>query len=209
MFRNNHRLLASLFLLCSVPVAQALPDDWQQEMTILSERAELDRKAGVVIYEGNVVLTQGTLRIESDRLLIIRTNDTLEEAVAEGSTDNPARYQQQVNAGKPLTKAHGTRIHYFAQQREIKVQGNAQLQQDGNQFSGENILYDMTKETVTASGGTNTTGQPAGDGEKQRIKVVIQPQAPAQESQPPATGNAANNGTDNSTFNDTPAQEQP
>ena len=193
MFRNNHRFLAGLFVLCSAASAYALPDDWQQEMVILSDHAELDRKAGVVIYEGNVILTQGTLRIESERLLIIRTDNTLEKAVAEGTAKKPARYQQQINPGKPLTKAHGQRIDYFAQQREIKLQGNAQLQQDGNQFSGENILYDMTKETVTASGGTNTTGQPAGDGEKQRIKVVIQPQTPAE----PATDNSK------------PAQEQP
>ncbi len=186
MFRNNHRFLAGLFVLCSAASAYALPDDWQQEMVILSDHAELDRKAGVVIYEGNVILTQGTLRIESERLLIIRTDNTLEKAVAEGTAKKPARYQQQINPGKPLTKAHGQRIDYFARQREVNIQGNAQLQQDGNLFSGERILYDMTKETVSASGGTSTSGQTGGNGEKQRIKVVIQPQAPAE----PATDNS-------------------
>ncbi len=193
MFRNNHRFLAGLFVLCSAASAYALPDDWQQEMVILSDHAELDRKAGVVIYEGNVILTQGTLRIESERLLIIRTDSTLEKAVAEGTAKKPARYQQQINPGKPLTKAHGQRIDYFARQREVNIQGNAQLQQDGNLFSGERILYDMTKETVSASGGTSTSGQTGGTGEKQRIKVVIQPQAPAE----PATDNSK------------PVQEQP
>ncbi|TVV39495.1 lipopolysaccharide transport periplasmic protein LptA [Thalassolituus sp. C2-1] len=193
MFRNNHRFLAGLFVLCSAASAYALPDDWQQEMVILSDHAELDRKAGVVIYEGNVILTQGTLRIESERLLIIRTDSTLEKAVAEGTAKKPARYQQQINPGKPLTKAHGQRIDYFARQREVNIQGNAQLQQDGNLFSGERILYDMTKETVSASGGTSTSGQTGGNGEKQRIKVVIQPQAPAESA------------TDNSK----PVQEQP
>lgn len=193
MFRNNHRVLAGLFVLCSAASAYALPDDWQQEMVILSDHAELDRKAGVVIYEGNVILTQGTLRIESERLLIIRTDSTLEKAVAEGTAKKPARYQQQINPGKPLTKAHGQRIDYFARQREVNIQGNAQLQQDGNLFSGERILYDMTKETVSASGGTSTSGQTGGNGEKQRIKVVIQPQAPAESA------------TDNSK----PVQEQP
>lgn len=193
MFRNNHRFLAGLFVLCSAASVYALPDDWQQEMVILSDHAELDRKAGVVIYEGNVILTQGTLRIESERLLIIRTDSTLEKAVAEGTAKKPARYQQQINPGKPLTKAHGQRIDYFARQREVNIQGNAQLQQDGNLFSGERILYDMTKETVSASGGTSTSGQTGGNGEKQRIKVVIQPQAPAESA------------TDNSK----PVQEQP
>ncbi len=193
MFRNNHHFLAGLLILCSTVSAYALPDDWQQEMTILSDHAEFDRKAGVVIYQGNVILTQGTLRIESERLLIIRSDNTLEKAVAEGTAKKPARYQQQINPGKPLTKAHGQRIDYFAQQREINIQGSAQLQQDGNLFSGERILYDMTKETVSASGGTSTSGQTSGDGEKQRIKVVIQPQVPAESA----------------TDNRKPEQEQP
>lgn len=194
MFRNNHRFLAGLFVLCSAASAYALPDDWQQEMVILSDHAELDRKAGVVIYEGNVILTQGTLRIESERLLIIRTDNTLEKAVAEGTAKKPARYQQQINPGKPLTKAHGQRIDYFAQLREITIQGNARLEQDGNLFSGERILYDMTKETVSASGGTSTSAQGGKESDKQRIKVVIQPQAPAK----------AASGTDSK-----PVQEQP
>lgn len=194
MFRNNYHFLAGLLLLCCTSVTSALPDDWQQEMTILSDHAELDRKAGVVIYQGNVVLTQGTMRIESERLLIIRSGNALEKAIAEGTAKQPARYQQQINPGKPLTKAHGQRIDYFAQLREITIQGNARLEQDGNLFSGERILYDMTKETVSASGGTSTSAQGGNENDKQRIKVVIQPQAPAE----PATG------TDSK-----PAQEQP
>ncbi|WP_430461382.1 lipopolysaccharide transport periplasmic protein LptA [Thalassolituus sp. LLYu03] len=171
--RGQWWLLSTLLL---AQAAQALPDDTLQEMTILSDRAEIDRKTGVVIYEGHVVLTQGTLRIESERLTIIRTDDTLEKAIAEGK---PARYQQQVTEGKPLTKASGNRIDYLAVRREVTVKGNALLEQDGNRFSGDQLLYDMSKETVTASGGTRSEGKP--DDNDNRIRMVIQPQnTPAQ-----------------------------
>ena len=56
----NKLCIAALLL----PVlAHALPEDFDQEVVIVSDRAEIDRQAGVVIYEGEVILTQGTLRI--------------------------------------------------------------------------------------------------------------------------------------------------
>jgi len=166
---------ATLLLSLLVPaMSHALPEDWQQEMTILSDRAEIDRRAGTVIYEGKVVLTQGTLKIEADRLLILRDGDALEKAVAEG---NPARYEQQIDPGKPVTHALGNRIDYYTSDRRITLRGDAELKQDGNLFSGDTITYDMNTETVKAKGNkaSESVGERTEDG---RIKVVIQPQKP-------------------------------
>ena len=100
MSRNNY--LALLMLLLAACHTQALPQDAEQEMVIFSDTAELDRKAGIVIYKGNVVLTQGTLTINSDRLMILRNGDVLEKAVAEGK---PAVFKQQLSADQGLTTA--------------------------------------------------------------------------------------------------------
>ncbi|WP_419812643.1 lipopolysaccharide transport periplasmic protein LptA [Bacterioplanoides sp.] len=180
----NNTMLANKWLLTIAGLAfgflsavtQALPEDAQQEMVILSDSAELDRKAGVVIYKGNVVLTQGTLKIESDRLMILRNGEVVEQAVAEG---NPATYQQQIQADQQLTTASGQRIDYFATRKEVQIQGNAELHQEGNQFSGEKITYDITNERVLASSAEpqETVDPQTGEAEKpQRIKVVIQPE---------------------------------
>ena len=176
-----HQLIKTgISVLMLIPaLASALPDDWQKEMTILSDTAEIDRRAGTVIYEGNVILTQGTLKIEADRLLVLRNGNSLEKAVAEG---RPARYEQQIEVDKPVTKANGKRIDYYTAERRITVTGDAELRQEGNLFSGEEITYDMVSETVKASGqqtnDTTPVGETTGDG---RIKVVIQPPKPAEE----------------------------
>lgn len=169
--------LALLTLITAPLTAMSLPDDWQKAMTILSDTAEIDRRAGTVIYEGNVVLTQGTLKIEADRLLVLRDGDSLEKAVAEGE---PAHYEQQIEVGKPITTAHGNRIDYYTIERRITLRGEAELQQDGNLFSGDLITYDMISETVKASGNKINT-ETIGDSETTsdgRIKVVIQPPKP-------------------------------
>lgn len=173
-------LLAATLALASLP-AMALPSDWQQEMVIQSNSAELDRKTGMVVYEGDVVLSQGTLRIESSRLVLMFNGKHLQQAIAEGT---PARYQQKVSVDKPVTSATAERIDYYAGNREIAFTGNAELQQDNNRFSGEQIRYNINTETVTARGDEST---PAAGTAKQRIRVVIQPDeattAPGEQSQ--------------------------
>ena len=164
MYRFLARSFLFLAAVSSWPV-QALQEDWEQEIVILSNRAELDRKANVVIYTGDVVLTQGTLRIESDKLTVHTNGENLDKAIAEGS---PARYQQQTQPNSPLTYANALRIEYFAQQQEALLIGSAQVKQDGNVMNGERIHYDMNAEVVKAS---KDGDQPS------RIKVVIQPQA--------------------------------
>lgn len=171
MYRNNVRIFVLAVLAFISSTGQALPEDAQQEMIILSDSAELDRKAGIVIYKGNVVLTQGTLKIESDQLMIIRNGDVLEQAVAEG---RPARYQQQINAEQGLTHAQGNRIDYFAVRKEVQITGNGHMQQEGNEFSGEKITYDIANEKVLAKATQTHRGADAEP--PQRIKVVIQPE---------------------------------
>ena len=166
MSRNNY--LALLMLLLAACHTQALPQDAEQEMVIFSDTAELDRKAGIVIYKGNVVLTQGTLTINSDRLMILRNGDVLEKAVAEGK---PAVFKQQLSADQGLTTAEGQRIDYFALRKEIHIKGQGRLLQEGNEFNGEKITYDMTRERILATS-ENDEGTTS-----ERIKVVIQPKA--------------------------------
>lgn len=162
--KHLNKLCAAALLLPAL--ASALPEDFSQEVVIVSDRAEIDRQAGVVIYQGDVLLTQGTLRIESDRLTVVSTEGRMEKATAEGQ---PARYQQQINPGSPLTHAHAQRIDYLAANQEAILIGNAVLRQDSNEITGERIRYDMNTEVISA-------GQPAAAGEKPaRIKVIFQP----------------------------------
>lgn len=170
--------LISSFLLSTALSTQALPEDAQQEMTILSDSAEYDGKAGIVIYKGNVVLTQGTMTIKSERLMIIRNGKALEKAVAEGK---PATYQQQIKADQGMTTARGNRIDYFATRKEVLFTGQAHMQQEGNEFSGKLITFDIDQERVRASSGISKISEdkkPTGQAEQtpQRIKVIIQPE---------------------------------
>lgn len=167
-------LLLSLFAAVISGTVQALPSDWEQEVLIESNASDMDRKNGTIVYRGNVTLTQGTLLISADKLYILSDGNQIEKIVAEGG---PATYEQQMEVGKPLTKAHGNRIDYYAGERRITLRGEAQLSQQGNQMNGDLITYDMVNEVIKARGNqdeenTEPSEEATNDG---RIRVVIQP----------------------------------
>jgi len=165
----KHVLLITAVSITSL--AQALESDTRQEITIQSDRAEFDRKNGTATYIGNVLMRQGTLKIDADQVTLFSNEEQkLEKAIATGK---PARFQQQMEADKGLTKARGNNITYLTTEKTITIKQEANLEQEGNQFSGEKIVYDITNDSVAASGGTQTQTTP--EEPQPRVRMIIQP----------------------------------
>lgn len=174
MHLNNFlkSFLAAITFAIATTNVLALESDAEQEITIESERAEFDRKAGTATYIGNVILLQGTLKIDAQRI-VLYTNEQqkLNKAVATGS---PAHFQQQMEEDKGLTTAQGNSITYITKDKTIELNKDATLEQEGNLFSGDHIVYDILSDSVSAKGGTTTQAENSEE-TKQRVKMVIQP----------------------------------
>lgn len=151
----------------------SLESDANAEITIQSDRAEFDRKAGTAIYKGNVILEQGSLLINADEITLFSDEEQrLNKAVAKGQ---PARFQQLMEDEKGLTKAKGHSITYLTQKKHVSLLKEAELEQEGNVFSGNHIIYNMIDESVSAKGQTETQVDPKGEQSSGRIKMIIQP----------------------------------
>lgn len=165
-------LLSTLLIFTSI-TTQALESDANAEITIQSDRAEFDRKAGTALYVGNVVLQQGTLLINADQITLFSDEQQqLKKAIALGK---PAHFQQQMEGDKGLTKARGQSITYLTQDKNISLLKDALLEQEGNSFSGNHIVYDIVNENVSAKGQTESQLDPKGNKTDGRIKMIIQP----------------------------------
>lgn len=166
------------FASLQTPTSYSLESDADAEITIQSDRAELDRKSGTAVYSGNVVLEQGTLLINADQItLYSNQNQQLNKAVAKGK---PAHFQQQMEGDKGLTKAQGHIITYLTLDKNISLLKEAVLEQEGNSFSGNQITYDIINESVSAKGQAGTQLDPTGEQPSSRIKMIIQPAKPAE-----------------------------
>ena len=155
-----------------LPAAFALPTDREQAITIQSDRALRDEKTGLTVYAGNVKITQGTLHIRADNITLFNDKRGLYKVIAEG---NPAHYQQQPSADKPLIEAEGKTIEYHADVQLLHLIENASLNQDGTLMQGQRIDYDIQKQVVTASGELDTTKQAKSDEKPGQIVIVIPP----------------------------------
>lgn len=161
-------VLATGFSLLS-GLAHALPSDSSQPINIQADSAELDDKRGIAIYRGDVVITQGTLKITGDTVTItMNNNGDIDVFTSEGK---PAYYEQLPSPDKEIVQAYGLTIQYFANTDKIIIIDQAKVIQQGNTFRGEKIVYDTNLEIVTAGRGkqgTITTPTP-------RVNMVIQP----------------------------------
>ena len=160
-------LATSVSLLSSL--VHALPSDDSKPINVQADSAEMDDKRGVAIYRGDVIITQGTLKITGDTVTITLTNGGDIDVFT--SVGQPAYYEQQPAENKDIVQAYGRTIQYFATNEKIIIVDQAKVIQQGSTKKKKKIIYDTKKQIVTAGRakqGTVSTPAP-------RINMVIQP----------------------------------
>ncbi len=161
-----------LACLCT-PALGANPDQ-SQPIYIESDKARRDDLNGITTYEGDVVVTQGSLLIRAEKVTLLTSKDgDVKTVVANGA---PANYQQKPAEHKAVIKARAYTIEYNIEQERITLTKEAWLNQDGATFEAALIDYNMATEVVNASGGvlSNSNGESTSNG---RIQVMIPPKA--------------------------------
>lgn len=143
----------------------ALPTDKNQNIVYSAKTATASQKEGTVVLTGAVKLTQGSLEINADKITLhTDSNQKLETVTAEGS---PARYQQQLEEGKPIVHAEASSITYRLKKEQLTLDKNAFIEQNGATTKGGRIDYDVNNGSVKASGEGDESG---------RVEFVIPPQ---------------------------------
>ena len=162
-------LLSLLITLTGLPFshgALALDSDRDQPIQIVADVAVRDEVAGETRYEGNVVLTQGSLVITADTLSISHNADEADKIVATG---RPATLVQQPTPNQAPVDASALRIEYVRSQDLVRFLKNARIAQDGSTLSGSQIDYLVSQRSVRAAGTPGAKGD-------SRVEVVIPPE---------------------------------
>jgi len=158
-------LLLAVFACClASPQAQALSSDHEQPIEIESDGAELDEVRRVTVYTGNVVLTQGSIRMTGDRLTLnFDANNDLRHAVLKGA---PARFRQTPDDRGPDRRARASEMEYYTMENRLLLRTEAVVWQGEDTFKGNTIEYDTLRHVVKAR-----KGKAASD----RVRITIQP----------------------------------
>lgn len=169
---DPERLLKRLLLLAALllaPPLMALESDRRQPIDIRARQVVVDEQRGYSEYTGDVTLTQGSLRVTGDRLVVHLEGDRLQRIIVEG---RPATLIQTPAPEQPPVHASARRMEYEVASRTIRLDREAQVLQGPNRFRGEHLIYDIAAATVKAR---------AGEG---RVHITIQPPAEETESPP-------------------------
>jgi len=154
-------LLVAILLISNT--AHSLPSDKNAPVDIEADSGEIDQATGTTIYQGDVIITQGSMKLEARKVTVQYKNKRPHQLTATGK---PARFKQKPDESKPWVHGTGNKIEYLIHSEELVLTGNAELQQDGDSFRSDRIVYDRAKAKLKA--GAAAQG-------KQRVKVTIQP----------------------------------
>jgi len=158
------RLLILAFLLPVANALWALPADREQPISVEADNLEIRDQQNISIYEGNVTLVQGSLEINSERL-VIRFNDD-NELVSMEMTGSPARFRQLDNQRQEIL-GEGRRIRYLEAGSLLELIESARYEHGGDVIESERIRVN-TRDNSIQAGGEQTDD---------RVKMLIQPRS--------------------------------
>jgi lipopolysaccharide export system protein LptA len=166
----RRRGLLLLALLC-VPPARAEQADAQKPIEIEANRMSADDARRMNIFEGNVVLTKGTMSLRAERVVVRQDAEGYSYATATGA---PARFKQRqdAKAGEKegvWLEGEAQRIELDDRAATVKLFENARVNRGGDEVAGNYILVDQRSEFYSVS---------AGKGSDERVKMTIQPAKP-------------------------------
>src|SRR3990172_7905051 len=168
-------LAAAVWLLVNGGVS-ALSTDKDQPIEIEADYAELRKNERLTLYTGNVVVTQGSIRMWGYKLTVnYDENDDLKDAFLEGK---PAHFKQRPDGRDEDFEGEALRMEYHAQDERLHLIDSAKLTQGKSTFSGPLIVYDTKNSILTGQGRTKSATGDSKDGDTpagSRVRMVIPP----------------------------------
>ena len=169
--------LCAAFLLAGPP-AYAEKADRGKPINIESDRVTVDDVKQLSVFEGNVVLTQGTMVIRGDRMEVRQDKEGFKLGTVWG---NLAYFKQKREGLDENVEGWGERIEYDSRADKVQLFKRAVMKRGDDDVAGDYISYDATTEFFQVIGGgskTATANNPEG-----RVRAVLQPKS---KTKPPA-----------------------
>jgi len=148
----NRISVALIAMTIVAPFAAALDNDREQPLRVVADSAEHNEVSGVTVYNGNVVITQGSMRIEADTVTLKGVDNHVDNMLAVGK---PARLQQQPKPEDSTMYARAQRIIYFVAEDRVQLIDKASIEQEDSVVNSDQIEYLVKQRIVKAHGGVS------------------------------------------------------
>jgi lipopolysaccharide export system protein LptA len=150
--------------------ARAERSDREKPINLEADKVTVDDKKQTSTFEGNVILTQGTLKITADRILVRQDKNGIQTATAYGK---PATFKQKRDAVDEYVEGFAEQAEYDGRTEKLELFHNALLKRGQDEVRGNYITYEVNSEFMQVFGNTpqNTSSSKPGG----RVTAIIQP----------------------------------
>jgi lipopolysaccharide export system protein LptA len=184
-------LSISLFGFSSLAFAEAADRD--KPIDLEADTVKVDDAKQISTYSGNVILTQGTLVIHADKLIVREDKEGFQHSTSLG---NPTTFKQKREGKNEYMEGSAQRIEYDGRMDKVQLYTKAWVKRGEDIVHGDYIMYDANAEYAEVIGGGS---QAAGSGKSSgRVRAIIQPKnkkAPEPSSSVAPSGKSANTET--------------
>lgn len=170
---HRHILLVLPLLSVSLNVS-AEKADREKPIEIEADSVSSNDAKKTSIYSGNVILTQGTLRIKGDKLVVREDSAGFQHGTSYG---NPTNFRQKREGKDEYIEGSAQRIEYDGRMDKVQLFSKAWVKRGNDIVHGEYIMYDANAEYSEVIGGGSKAATPATP--TGRVKAIIQPKTQA------------------------------
>lgn len=164
MYPKNikYAALLCIALICHVPISQAELADRDKPMHLEANQLSIDDAKQISVFEGKVRLTQGTMMINADKIVVVQDKEGFKHGTATGQLTSFRQKRDNIDG---YVEGYGERIEYNTKTAIIDFFGQARVKQDQDEVRGEHITYNSKTEIFQVNGTSN----------KGRVRAIIQP----------------------------------
>ena len=178
------KLLALCLLLAALPtIVLAEKGDRDKPINVEADRVSIDDIKKVQIFEGNVVMSQGTLQLRTSKLVVTQDADGFQKGVATGGAGGLARFKQKRDGVDEYMEGEAERIDHDTREEKTEFFIRGWVKNGQDEVKGPYISYDALTEKYLVTNGSG--GQKSATGAAQaRVRAIIQPKgknAPAEQ----------------------------
>lgn len=148
-------------------IVHALSTDRLQPIEIKADNARLDNTKGIANYNGNVVITQGSIRVTGDSMTAYFNGEELQTIIIEGQ---PAHYKQLPDNSRIYDQAKALKMEYHHKKNLVILTGQASFRRADTKLNGERIEYNSLNNKISLASGNSTD-----DSGYEQVKIVINP----------------------------------
>ncbi len=160
--------LCSLLLLLWSNLLYAENADRDKPIHLESDRVLIDDVKQTSVFEGGVELTQGTLRIQAEKIVLTQDKQGYKHCTATGKL---ASFRQKHEGTDEYIEGYGERIEYDTRAETVDFFVQARVKRDQDDVQGDHIAYSTRTEVFQVSGDPAHANDP----DKGRVHAVIQP----------------------------------